>query len=400
MKTHQTNGSIQIPSNIIRDSSISLAQKGLYGIITYYDQLPGFSLNRRYICVHHQIGEYSLKSDLNKLKEKNYAACERIGSKWNYTILNNLNENGYTLIPRTLLSSNIPLAAIGLYMIITYCITLPDVRPGIQLYSSYCSDCDKKVKVISSDLQAMKLYLPEKLHTASYIYRLYEPHSDGTYHLLHEVIPASKRKVIDIVESQNFSAKSTSNLEESTPSSSTVSQKPVTEASDTELLDNLKKALHYEYFTTVSNPADANEVLQKDQTSSIMTLLLQSILHARNAEYVKSSSNLKLYYKKYYENYILPLADTYTLECLLHSIADALARTKHINDINAYITAIVIRNVPYYIAKSSSALLHNYNDDIELYGPQINDMYLASGKKQYIYDQDTDIFLDQQSQIA
>ena len=96
----------------------------------------------------------------------------------------------------------------------------------------------------------------------------------------------------------------------------------------------------------------------------------------------------------------MPLADTYTLECLLHSIADALDRTKHINDINAYITAIVIRNVPYFIAKSSSALLHNYNDDIELYGPQINDMYLASGKKQYIYDQDTDIFLDQQSQIA
>ena len=87
MKTHQTSGSIQIPSTIIRDSSISLQQKGLFGIISYYSQLPGFSLNRRYICVHHDIGEYSLKSDLNRLKEKNYAICARTGSKWSFSAI-------------------------------------------------------------------------------------------------------------------------------------------------------------------------------------------------------------------------------------------------------------------------------------------------------------------------
>lgn len=396
MITHQTNGSIQIPSNIIRDSSISLQQKGLYGIITYYAQLPGFILNRRYICVHHQVGEYTLKSDLTKLKTKKYAACERAGSKWIYSIINKTNEHGYTLIPRTLLSSDITLEEIGLYMVITYTMTLPDVRPGIQLYASYCSDCIQKVKVISSNLQSLQLYKPEKLRIANYVYRLYEPRPDGSFDLLHEVIPASKQKVITISEARNPEHESDPTFLEGTSSSADTVDPS---ASDAELLENLKKILHYDYFTSVSNPNNTDDILEKNRNVSILDLLLQSILKARGNEYV-NASNLKLHYKKYYENYILPLSDTYAMSCLLRSVAGALNRAESINDIYAYITAIIVRNVPYFKAKSSTALWNNYNDDIELYGTQIKDTYMASLNNSIIYDPDTDFFIDKQSRIA
>lgn len=397
MKTHQTSGSIQIPSTIIRDSSISLQQKGLYGIISYYGQLPGFSLNRRYICVHHEIGEYSLKSDLNRLKEKNYAVCARTGSKWSYSAIPQSNEHGYTLIPRTLLSSDISLEEIGLYMVITYTMTMPDVRPGIQLYSSYCSDCVKKIKVISSNLQSLHLYTPERLRIANYIYRLYEPRPDGTFDLLYEVVPSSKHKVTAIEESPHFT-QTASDLQETTSISSD-SADHSTLTLDGELLDNLKKVLHYDFFTSITDPQNADEVLEKKRNVSIMDLLLQSILQARDNEYVKAA-HLKLHYKKYFEHYVLPLSDTYTMKYMIHSIADALDRTESINDINAYITAIIIRKIPYFIAKSSSALWNNYRDDKEIYGFQIKDMYISSVQNSVIYDPDTDFFMDKQSRIA
>ena len=163
IKTHNTSGFIRIPVSVIKDKTLSLEEKAIFGLIAYYEQLPNFQLNRTYICSRHKIGPHALKSCIDTLKVKQYASCTHTARNWSYNTT--YTDKHFTNIPKTILSSDLTLPEIGLYMIIAYTITLPGVHPGIQLYESYCTNCRKSCLDSSKKLKLAGLYKAEQLGT-------------------------------------------------------------------------------------------------------------------------------------------------------------------------------------------------------------------------------------------
>ena len=339
IKTHHTAGYLQIPTSIITDRSLSLDQKGLYGIIAYYEQLPGFTLSRCYISRRHSIGTYTLKSCMKVLQEKELASCIRKNKNWEYRTC--CRKENYTLIPKTVLSADISLREIGLYMIIAYAITLPDAQIGLALYKSYCTDCRKVMLSTSKLLQKSGLYIIKKITTCNYDYTLFYPNKNGDLQLwkTHSTLHSSSSTDESIVPEDKSFTHETNALPD-IPFHDT----PVIEGTEI----TAKELIDYEHETNSDpfyDPDDFESCCRMETKKIAYDLLLSSITYAathKNITY--GDGNIK--FEKFFSDYVSQLGHRNIRELIIARIIDSINTDTVIHNINLYICGLIYRALP------------------------------------------------------
>jgi len=365
MNTHKTNGHLSIPSSVIRDSSLSLEEKALYAVISYYVQIPDFKLNRTYLSNHYHIGKYALKSCMDALISKSYITCEKKGH-WVYCTKKV--SGGYTNIPKTVLSSDLTLKEIGLYLVITYSITLPNVQMGIDLYKKYCTDCRKNILNVSKKLQLEGLYKLSKERTCKYRYELFAP-ENGSMVLLY-CFPDLKKPNVQKKERTNV----------------VTTTKPKTmEAKDTNLQLTsstdltLKELLCYDYETR-DDSNDFRSGYNQAKKKLAYDLVIQAIHYAKENKYVTVNCQ-KMFYEKFYQNFVCKLGDPFIRAIVIKRVIYVLEQNATVHNLNLYICGIIYKTIPFATFSSFKEMHQDYEFTEALYGKEVVDQEYKSYKK-------------------
>lgn len=379
IKTHNTNGYLPIPVSVIKDPALSLEEKALYGIISYYEQLPGFFINRSYICHRHGIGQYALKSCMMKLQERHYASCSRKGGKWLYYSTCK-DDAHYTPIFKTILSSDLSLKEIGLYMIIAYTITIPNVQLSLNLYVSYCRDCRRSCMSVSKRLQLAGLYEQHKESTCNYTYKLNILHPDGSFSEYASTLPLRSERDLEILgcemppNDEETKSKAADTLISKNERNNTATY-----------INDIKELLFYDHETKniYDNYRDG---CYSESRKIAYDMLVSAIDYAKQIKYVKING-IKLYYEKFYQLYVAKLGDRTIREHVIKRILDTIHGESNIHNLNLYICGLIGKTVPIAMLSEKRNEYHGYITIENMYGKQTaNTEYTSHRKNGFHYD--------------
>ena len=384
MKTHKTSGYLKIPSTIIKDQSISLESKGLYGVLSYYTQIPGFTITRNFLSNRHHIGSYSLKTKMMELQDQNYAECVQKKTGWKYSVKSQ--PDTFSCIPKTILSSDLSLKEIGLYMIIVHSMTLPDSRPCLDLYTSYCKDCRKSVMTASKLLQEAGLYVVTKINTCQYTYKLYTVTKNQSLDVLYEVEPdfdGFEKQETEVLSSKSntentLSSQKTNTLEDNVEN---ISTKPDT------IEESFKQMILYDRETSQIDCVDYQDFICKQKEKTIYDLIIEAVKAAKNRSYV-SVNGSKIYYEKFYNEYLCKMADPYIRHIIVAKISDALDKADTVYDLNSYICGIIAKTIPFCLIKANKNEMSEYRWLESNYGSSVANedyKYYRTNRISYIF---------------
>lgn len=378
MKYHKANGYIQIPSKVIKDKSLSLESKGLYGIIEYYSKLPGFALNRTYISKRHDIGTYALKSCMAALSEKNYASCTRQTNRWVYKA--SKVGDTYTKIPKTILSSDLSLREIGLFMVIAYAITLPDVKLNLDLYSAYCSDCKRIVMTISKKLQLQNIYLVKKNATCKYTYTLQVPDKKGTYITL---ASATTKESKNMKEQTPQPAAKNEQTTKKEPVPYTPEEEKPSRSGQTPL--SIKDLLFYDHETRSMPFTDFHSACILESRRMAYDMMVSAIHFAAKAKYITANGQ-KIYYEKFYSHYVCKLGNRTIREDVVKRILDSINGDSAIRNLDLYICGLICKTVPIATLQECKGKKDSYEMTEKMFGKAIaNEEYASDTKNEFTY---------------
>ena len=376
IKTHNTNGMLPIPTAVIKDRSLSLADKALYGIIAYHTQLPGFKLNRNYLCSRYGIGQYALKSCMSILQDKGYAFCDRVNGQWVYRTA--CDDKHYTPIAMTILSSDLSLKDIGLYLIIAYAITLPNVKLSLDLYASYCRDCKKTCMATSKRLQLAGLYEQHKVTTCNYTYTLNILHPDGSYTSYATALPPLSAK-------NKKGRKPKEHKLQETPAAMQHHDKSVHAPSPDPTRLSIKDLLFYEHDAKTDFYTDFREGCTAELKKAAYDTLLSAISYAQKAKYIKING-IKMHYEKFYDTYVSKLGDRSIREQIVKQIIDSVNGSTTIHNLDLYICGLIGKAVPLAILSDKRNNYSQYSETASLFGQAAaNDDYTNYRKYGFHY---------------
>ena len=367
IKTHNTSGFIRIPVSVIKDKTLSLEEKAIFGLIAYYEQLPNFQLNRTYICSRHKIGPHALKSCIDTLKVKQYASCTHTARNWSYNTT--YTDKHFTNIPKTILSSDLTLPEIGLYMIIAYTITLPGVHPGIQLYESYCTNCRKSCLDSSKKLKLAGLYKAEQLGTCKFNYSLFTLMADGS--LVLYAAPVNPYEKTSSIETPDSKPESTAHESET----------DMVTSSDT-LTHDMKELLFYEHETKHDfwNFEEFQDGCMKSTKKMIYDMIISAAEYARQIKYIKING-IKVYYEKFFNDYMVKLADRNIREQVVNRIMTTLNGDSKIFNIDLYICGIIVKTIPLACISQAKSERYSYEKLAHQFGNELANQEYVSAKR-------------------